>query len=325
MKNILKAIRNMIDGVYHYVDEMVRKATESKPDWNQNDPTAPDYVKNRTHYAEVKPAVIIENQTIDVSDCYATFEGSKATPLEGKTYVVTLNGTRYKCVAWWYADWEAIILGKGSLVTSDCEGFGEDVPFAIELYDGYSEVYMYLSADCDDGEYTVSVEGDAEIVHKIAEKYLPAHTNLVDENNNVLQRIFVPKYEHITTWGVYNSNNQLRACYPEYLNNVYPTYLLNIRDLELPSEVGQTTSSTTLQDWGRPKANWWYYMFVYSRTSKDNEIYISTQHTMKNGFVCAQGILVGDENQIYCIKAEQTGAIQIYNMSPTQYTITRIL
>lgn len=41
-----------------------RKFSGTQPDWNQNDSTAPDYVKNRTHYEKVSPLI-----SISLADC----------------------------------------------------------------------------------------------------------------------------------------------------------------------------------------------------------------------------------------------------------------
>ena len=47
-----------------------------QPDWNQNDPNAPDYIKNRTHYEDVSMQNIV------------TFDGN----LEGYTVVDAYDG-----------------------------------------------------------------------------------------------------------------------------------------------------------------------------------------------------------------------------------------
>lgn len=59
------------------------------PDWNQNDETAPDYIKNRTHYAETKSIV---------SDDYIDFDGAYIINFTSdfelnRTYHYNVNGT----------------------------------------------------------------------------------------------------------------------------------------------------------------------------------------------------------------------------------------
>lgn len=41
---------------------------ENRPDWNQNDPSAPDYVKNRTHYVEQVEEVVVERTAVPPFD-----------------------------------------------------------------------------------------------------------------------------------------------------------------------------------------------------------------------------------------------------------------
>lgn len=51
-------IKTLVNGLKEFVNskiKLVRKDIDSLPqaDWNQNDPTAKDYIKNRTHYTEI--------------------------------------------------------------------------------------------------------------------------------------------------------------------------------------------------------------------------------------------------------------------------------
>ena len=84
----------------------------AQPDWNQNDETAPDYVKNRTHYVSEKKVDIIayehtfKNNGNPVSDVtmsngappYFLVEDFKGFSLGG-TYIVIWDDTKYECVA----------------------------------------------------------------------------------------------------------------------------------------------------------------------------------------------------------------------------------
>ena len=65
-----------------------------QPDWNQNDPNAPDYVKNRTHYKE--------RSTLFSGEVTVT-NGMGVLPIqkyvEGESYTVLFDGAEYNCVA----------------------------------------------------------------------------------------------------------------------------------------------------------------------------------------------------------------------------------
>ena len=52
-----------------YVNEQLAGVEENvQPDWNQNDETAPDYVKNRTHYKDIGDVVLIPETSTTVKD-----------------------------------------------------------------------------------------------------------------------------------------------------------------------------------------------------------------------------------------------------------------
>lgn len=77
------------------------------PDWNQNDESAVDYIKNRTHY--VKDPVVYEvlNYTNDAPSinnnngiCRIALQKCSFSEIEvGRTYSVTINDTTYETVA----------------------------------------------------------------------------------------------------------------------------------------------------------------------------------------------------------------------------------
>lgn len=139
-----------------------------KPDWNQNDPAAPDYVKNRPFWTDDPvETVLIEEQTVSVGDdLYATLDGVTAFVV-GEKYTVFFNGTEYECIAWAAnaLDYESVIVGNGSIWGGD-GGNGE--PFALEYTDGAN----YLNV-AETGDYVVSVSAFLGEVHKIDSKYLP--------------------------------------------------------------------------------------------------------------------------------------------------------
>ena len=75
----------------------------STPDWNQNDQTASDYIKNRPFYTgEVAHTDIIPEQTYTLSSAgrftmYMETSGTYPYSLEdGKNYIVVYNGTTYE-------------------------------------------------------------------------------------------------------------------------------------------------------------------------------------------------------------------------------------
>lgn len=150
----------------------------SKPDWNQNDETAPDYVLNRTHWVEqvmveilleCQPAYDEDMQLFCVLENIPTFE-------VGKTYTVIWNGTEYECVAQDMGaltdgDWSGAGLGNLSVVGATDTG----EPFAIMPNNG-----MLLVAPFDGTtELTLSIYQNNETVHKLPGKFLPGSVPVV--------------------------------------------------------------------------------------------------------------------------------------------------
>lgn len=140
-----------------------------QPDWNQNDETALDYVKNRPFYTgDHVETVLIEETTAPFEDVgggiYFTLLQSTNVLSVGETYAVSWDGTLYESVCADVGGLPAIgnlsILGEGS-------DTGE--PFVISQADRIQIATLNTSAS-----HTISISrlGALEVV-KIDEKYLP--------------------------------------------------------------------------------------------------------------------------------------------------------
>jgi hypothetical protein len=153
--------------------------TSVQPNWNQNDPTAPDYVKNRLAWTDDPvETVLLEETELTFVDGGAELP----TPIqltEGQTYVVTYNGNVYDCTAWLWEVEGIVFIGNGALVDESVEN---DKPF---ITDG--ALMMSVNADA---SATIRIIEVAAEVHKIDEKYLPRQTHydnrtmLVDYDGN---------------------------------------------------------------------------------------------------------------------------------------------
>lgn len=97
-------MKTAFHGVSHRLDGIEEKAVQG--DWNQNDPTAPDYIKNRTHWVETEMAEVIPETTavpvefeVNGETFYVTTETAIAINgiiQPGDHYVFTFNGVTYK-------------------------------------------------------------------------------------------------------------------------------------------------------------------------------------------------------------------------------------
>ena len=152
-----------------------------QPDWNQNDDTKPDYVKNRPCYTgDPVETVLVEESTVSFAEEGSVYGGEVASTFSatvGNTYKVYWDGAVYESVC---ADYRAGLTAIGNLSIA---GAGADTgePF-IMIPDG-SSIYIY-TADTS-ASHTFSISGFTLEVVKIDEKYLPIST---DDSYGVIKK-----------------------------------------------------------------------------------------------------------------------------------------
>ena len=140
-----------------------------QPDWNQNDSTQPDYVKNRPFYTgNPVETVLVEESTVSfdkVLGLYGTKFTSTFEATVGETYKVSWDGTAYECTCVSFNDEHAI--GNLSIVG---EGSDTGEPFIMGVLNG-KEIQIF-TADTS-ASHTFSISGFVTEVVKIDAKYLP--------------------------------------------------------------------------------------------------------------------------------------------------------
>lgn len=178
------------------VATQIETAIEELPqaDWNQNDETASDYVKNRTHYSEYKEATeyIVKDFTFtcnhndDLDVYYFFIDDSNCIEKLSNEYIVIFNGVEYTCTPSGEVEDGNIkeSFGNESLIPAGGADTGE--PFYIE-YECYpDEEYAYLMVDClTEGPHTITIytSGIKEIIYPIDKKYL-SELNIVGWHGN---------------------------------------------------------------------------------------------------------------------------------------------
>lgn len=140
-----------------------------KPDWNQNDPTAPDYVKNRPFYnGDPVETVLVEESTVPFTSSggmsMAKFSSSFVATI-GETYTVLWDGTAYEstCVE----AYGSLFIGNLSIATP---GSDTGEPFIMAINSGIG--IMIYSKDTATS-HTFSISGFVAEPVKIDSKYLP--------------------------------------------------------------------------------------------------------------------------------------------------------
>ena len=127
----------------------------TQPDWNQNDETAPDYVKNRPFYSETKTVTVtIENATDIILEGFPGF-------VTGDTVIVNVDGVEHSLVA--YYDESEGVFTVGDIYSSIENGEGQ-LGWQIYSSDGKSATFYATEA------HTISYLG--VFIYKIDDKFL---------------------------------------------------------------------------------------------------------------------------------------------------------
>lgn len=164
-----------------YIAEQIEKngvgGSGVQPDWNQNDETADDYIKNRPFYDSEMHARLLNGTFKFTSDnnLYIAKPTFEYDFIIGETYTVKFDGRTFKCNAikindYWYA------LGNLSLINM---GENTNEPFVIEKQSsGYS-----IKTNISKSNISVEVTGNAMIATKIPERYLPDNISVQSDWN----------------------------------------------------------------------------------------------------------------------------------------------
>ena len=135
-------------------------------DWNQNDETQPDYVKNRPFYEETETTPILESQQIDFSQSFRI----PTSIVKGNTYLITWDGTDYTITA---TEKEIIA--------------GEIYAPYLEQADGLFRIEGVTMRAADNGIHTVAISLVDSTTKTIDEKFIP---NTIARDNKVVKHIF---------------------------------------------------------------------------------------------------------------------------------------
>ena len=143
----------------------------SQSDWNQNNDSQPDYVKNRPFYTgDPVETVLVEETNVAFADAgngsgtYTAVFPATVEATAGETYKVSWDGTVYECTCVLFSNEFAI--GNLSIL-----GMGPDTgePFLIGVNNGVA--IFIITADTS-ASHTISISERVAPVVKIDKKYL---------------------------------------------------------------------------------------------------------------------------------------------------------
>lgn len=150
----------------------------TQPDWNQNDATQPDYVKNRPFYTgDPVETVLIEETTAPFADSGSGYYMAEVTSTfeatDGEIYKVSWDGAVYECTY-------ATVNGLPAIGNLAIINMGPDTgePFIIGIEN--DQGIFIFTADAS-ASHTFSISRIVAPVVKINPKYLPVYIQITEE------------------------------------------------------------------------------------------------------------------------------------------------
>ena len=139
-----------------------------QPNWNQNDETAADYIKNRPFYtSDPSETVSVEESTVSFSGSGGMYSAQIQSNFEataGETYKVSWDGAVYECVCVDFRN--ALFIGNLSIAFG---GSDTGEPFLMGIANG-SRIEIYTTNTS--ASHTISISGSIAEVVQIPDKYI---------------------------------------------------------------------------------------------------------------------------------------------------------
>lgn len=304
-----------------YDQLMARMAQLETSDWAQNDPTAKDYVRNRTHYVSRESVVVVPEQEIttavqddfdiatlnDVdSDAFKTLYGSE----DDTTFDVVFDGVSYPCK--WLEQGGNRIPVFGNLAISNPSLTDTGEPFCVAPRPEDTFVIGCKVA----GTHTVAVSYQQDVVHTLDPKYIKDMYYAESE-----EQPLVPEVEIDTSWnGDYTK--RIQADCPSEGQTIIVTYdgVKYERKAQIFMGyvvVGNTALSgagTTATDTGEP-----FYLRFW-KTHCGGEMVLmhailadgTTAHTLSAATIVEQVHTIQDKYMPSWVMSNEHGAVMFY-------------
>lgn len=140
-----------------------------QPDWNQNDSTAADYIKNRPFYEEITEVVMLPETSfecvVEGGNIGALLSTSFPYTFEiGKEYTVTLDGVTNTCTSSLF-EGEVVAITNTSL-----EELVKGNGYACFAVDNALSLLSFSSSLL--GTHTIKIGYPTTITHKVDSKYI---------------------------------------------------------------------------------------------------------------------------------------------------------
>lgn len=223
-----------------YNQLMQRMSELETPDWNQNDSTKKDYIKNRTHWARHEVLDFGEhsfnNQIYSCDFALSIADGERVVLNKGMAATIVFDGQTYELTLLGVDDEGMACFGNPDLFESD-----DGIPFMF----GINSNGRYIGfAVRDNEEHTFSASVDVNIVHQLDTIFCPGSITVINRDDGTplktVDGIPIKACEN-------TSDNNGDIYYDVYLKTLrakvpstYPVRLKRVYQLP-PANVGQET------------------------------------------------------------------------------------
>lgn len=263
-----KGMETILNGLGSKLNDIEEHAYSSRPDYNQNDETADDYIKSRPFYESVKENVLLLPETevtIDnqgMPDYLVSTEFPFAL-VEGEKYSVTFDGVE--------TEYTAYSMNENNVVCGydidDVDAGNGYVIISVQSDDSASG-YLLILITFDNslvGSHTISIRGREVKIVKIPDKFIPdtiamrSDVDALREDTTAYMAALIyssnayrvkPSYETIRNWVndgkrvylIYENDKILR------LSNVYGNALVFSKSRLSGSYTIQLLTATIYED-----------------------------------------------------------------------------
>lgn len=179
---------NYVDGVTSSIQIQLDAITNAKADWNQNDETAIDYIKNRTHWIETGEVVLhdgtlsfvaLSNDALGIGNTTSTYYADNGIEISGYTTAeqlpasifIEVNGQKYECPM--PSNYISPTNGSQSLSSYKVEVDNGDYIAVSASYRGYNALIVTCTANLINSNFRITVESD---------RYITLDDNFISSN-----------------------------------------------------------------------------------------------------------------------------------------------
>lgn len=229
-----------------FYNALAQKMKSFRGNWNQNDPSADDYIKNRPFYSEgVQEVELVSKTSFDFDGTNEMYNPFRLSLVGGQTYTVVFDGVTYETVAKKTYEDESFIGNNSILGWYDSVDTGE--PFFIDVWMGDGEQEVTFAVN-EYGTHTISISAKEEVVHKLDKKFIDMPDGIVTEETlpNILENNLAP----VAFTNNYDSLSGKPTIYTDVVRYTDQT-LTNAQKTQVRNNIGAASTEVVRYDYNQ--------------------------------------------------------------------------